>query len=143
MRWCALQVKNCKPFFCNFVNFKSIGKKIPMHTFYPLGKKYAFPPLFSSPFNHFFLPNMIFGHINHFFLPNMIFAHIFGSHRKIYTLVYTFIYLTFIYLDFFLSIQTPIYIQTFIYIDRLSISRPLSIHTTQPQNSSYTYILLY
>ena len=25
-----------------------------MHTFYQLGKKYAFPPLFLSPFNNFF-----------------------------------------------------------------------------------------
>ena len=25
-----------------------------MHTFYQLGKKYAFSPFFSSPFNHFF-----------------------------------------------------------------------------------------
>ena len=43
MRWCASQAKN-----------------------------YAFPPFFSSPFNHFFPPNMIFGHI-------------FWSNRKIYT----------------------------------------------------------
>ena len=34
-----------------------------MHTFYQQGKKYAFSPLFSSPFQSFFSPNMLFGHI--------------------------------------------------------------------------------
>ena len=33
-----------------------------MHNFYQLGKKYAFSPLFLSPFNHFF-PNLLSGHI--------------------------------------------------------------------------------
>ena len=42
-------------FLFNFVYFKSIGGK-NMHTFYQLEKKYAFSPLFSSPFNHFFPP---------------------------------------------------------------------------------------
>ena len=42
-------------FFCNFVNFKSIGEKVCiLFSVYQLGEKYAFPPLFSSPFNHFF-----------------------------------------------------------------------------------------
>ena len=31
--------------------------------FYQWGKKYAFSPLFSSPFQSFFLANMLFGHI--------------------------------------------------------------------------------
>ena len=45
--------------FCKFlVNW---GKN--MHTFYQLGKKYEFPPLFSFPFYHFFFPNMLFSHI--------------------------------------------------------------------------------
>ena len=33
-----------------------------MHTFYQFGEKYAFSPLFSSPFNHF-SPQMLFDHI--------------------------------------------------------------------------------
>ena len=62
--------KNLKPFYCNFVNFKSIGEKIRilftnlgknMHTFYQFRKKYTFSPLF-HPFSIIFSPNMIFVH---------------------------------------------------------------------------------
>ena len=51
MRGCASQAKNVPPFLSNFVHFKSIGEK------------YAFSPLFSSPFNYFFPPDMLFYHI--------------------------------------------------------------------------------
>ena len=51
MRWCAPQGKNFKLFFVNFILWilSQFG-----------GKKYAFPPLFSSPFNHFFPPTWYF-----------------------------------------------------------------------------------
>ena len=45
--------ENFQSFFCNFVNLKSIGEKICI-LYTNLGGKYAFPPIFSSPFNHFF-----------------------------------------------------------------------------------------
>ena len=48
-------------FFCNFVNFKSIGKKICI-LLTNLGKNMHFPP-FVNPFHSFFFSNMIFGHI--------------------------------------------------------------------------------
>ena len=60
-RGCAAQAKNFEPFFCNFVYFKPIAEKICI-LFIIGGKKYAFPPLFLSPFNSFF-PNLLFGHI--------------------------------------------------------------------------------
>ena len=44
-------VRAAGEFFFDFVNFKPIKN---IHTFYQLGGKYAFPPLFSSPFHHFF-----------------------------------------------------------------------------------------
>ena len=44
-----------------------------MHTFYQMGEKYKFPPLF----NNFISPNMLFGHI---FVPLGG-----GANRKIYT----------------------------------------------------------
>ena len=62
----------CAPFFCNFVNFKSIGEN--MHTFYQIGEKICIFSPFLIPFQSFFSPNMIFGHI---------FAR--GSNIKIYT----------------------------------------------------------
>ena len=49
-------------FCCSFVNFKWVGEKICI-LFTNWGKNMYFPPLFSSPFNHFFPPNMLFGHI--------------------------------------------------------------------------------
>ena len=68
-------------FICNFVHLKSIGGK-NMHTFYQLGKKYAF-----SPLSIIFFSNMLFGHIfvkqknihpclpnNSIFLDNSFFA---------------------------------------------------------------------
>ena len=55
MRVCEPQAKNCLPFFCNFVYFKSIGEKICI-IFTNWGKKYAFPPLFLSPFNYSYTP---------------------------------------------------------------------------------------
>ena len=58
MRGCAPQAKLFQTFFllrslifCNFVRFKSIREK-----YQQLGKKYAFPPLISSPFYFFSLP---------------------------------------------------------------------------------------
>ena len=58
-------VEKCSAFFfCNFVYFKSIGEK------------YAFPPLFSSPFDHFFPQPVIWP----YFYPLGG-----GANRKIYT----------------------------------------------------------
>ena len=34
-----------------------------MNTFYKLGEKYAFPPLFFYPLSITFFPNLLFGHI--------------------------------------------------------------------------------
>ena len=41
-------------FFLQFCIFLVNWGKNSMHTFYQLGKIYAFPPLFLSPFNNFF-----------------------------------------------------------------------------------------
>ena len=49
-----------------------------MHTFYKLGKKYEFFPLFSSPFNHFFPQHDIWP----YFCPPPTGG---GSNRNIYT----------------------------------------------------------
>ena len=76
MRWCAPHAKNVKLFFGNFVNIKSIGEKICL-LFTNWGKKNAFPPFFSSPFNNFFPPTWYFA----IFLP----PGVGGSNRKIYT----------------------------------------------------------
>ena len=56
-----------QPFFGQFCTFQVNWVK-NMQTFYQLWKKYALPPLFSSPFIHFFSPTCylaIFCHILH------------------------------------------------------------------------------
>ena len=61
MRVCEPQAKNCLPFFCNFVYFKSIGEKICI-IFTNWRKNIHFLPFFLSPFNYFF-PQLLYGHI--------------------------------------------------------------------------------
>ena len=46
------QGKNCQAFFVLFCKYLVNWGKI-MHTFYQLGKKYAFSPLFFIPFQSF------------------------------------------------------------------------------------------
>ena len=75
MRGCAPQAKNFLAFFVLFCKFLvNWGKN--MHTFYQLGKKYAFPPFFHSLSIIFFPLHVICP----YFCPT-----IGGSNRKIYT----------------------------------------------------------
>ena len=60
MRSCTPRAKNVQPFFCNFVNFKSIGEKICI-LFTKWGKNIHCPsPPFFIPFQSFFPPTCFF-----------------------------------------------------------------------------------
>ena len=54
-------VKYFQPFFLQFCIFQ-VNRGKNMHTFYQLGKKYSFSPLF-YPLSIIFFPKLVFGHI--------------------------------------------------------------------------------